>query len=139
MNKIRFYEYLPDEAVYIRTRVFVEEQGFREEFDTTDKTALHLLLFKDGKAVGTARMFTEDGGKTYHIGRVAVLKEYRRFHFGSLMVNALCDKAKALGAQRCELSAQCRIKDFYKSLGFRESGEVYLDEHCPHIYMEKEL
>ena len=33
MNKIEYYDYLPKEAVQIRTKVFVEEQGFKEEFD----------------------------------------------------------------------------------------------------------
>lgn len=139
MYKIKFYEHLPDEAVYIRTKVFVEEQGFNEEFDSTDKTAVQLLIFRNGTAIGTARMFTDNGGKSYHIGRVAVLKEYRGLHLGSLIVNSLCDKAKSLGAKYCELSAQCRVKEFYKSLGFSESGDVYLDEHCPHIHMEKTL
>ena len=139
MNKIEYYDYLPKEAVQIRTKVFVEEQGFKEEFDGTDKTAIHLLLFNNSKAVATARMFTENGGKSYHIGRVAVLKEYRREHLGSIIMNSLCERAKELGAEKCELSAQCRIKDFYKSLGFYEVGEVYLDEYCPHIYMEKAL
>ena len=34
--KIAIYESLPDEARQIRQTVFVEEQGFCEEFDRTD-------------------------------------------------------------------------------------------------------
>lgn len=140
MIEIKLYKNaLPQEAKMIRSAVFIEEQGFKEEFDETDKNSLHAVLFVDGKAAGTARMFTEDGGKSYHIGRVAVLKEYRKFGLGSSIMNALCEKAKELGAKKCELSAQCRAKGFYNKLGFIESGEVYLDENCPHIYMEKEL
>lgn len=139
MNKIEFFNTLPDEARQIRKLVFIEEQGFNDEFDETDFTAMHLVLFKDDIPAGTARMFTENGGKSYHIGRVAVLKEYRHFHLGSEIVNALCDKAKELGAEYCELSAQCRASEFYKSLGFRESGDIYYDEYCPHIHMEKSL
>lgn len=30
---IKCYDKLPDEAVKIRTLVFVEEQGFKDEFD----------------------------------------------------------------------------------------------------------
>lgn len=139
MNEIKFFEYLPDDAKTIRLTVFVEEQGFLNELDETDNHALHLILYADGKPAGTARMFTENGGISYHLGRIAVLKQYRGRHLGAEIVNALCEKAKALGAEKCELSAQCRVKEFYKSLGFLESGEVYYDEYCPHIYMEKEL
>ena len=39
----------------------MEEQGFQEEFDAIDRHALHLLLFADGRPVGTLRAFTEDG------------------------------------------------------------------------------
>lgn len=140
MEEIKFYKNgLPKEAKMIRTAVFIEEQGFRDEFDETDDRSLHAVLFIDGNMAGTARMFTEDGGKSYHIGRVAVLKEYRKLGIGSDIMNALCKKAKELGAGKCELSAQCRAKGFYAKLGFTESGEIYLDEGCPHIYMEKEL
>ncbi len=139
MNEIKIYDYLPEEAKHIRFKVFVEEQGFKNELDETDDTALHFVLYADGAAAGTGRMFTENGGEAYHLGRIAVLPEYRGLHLGSDIVNAMCEKAKSLGAERCELSAQCRAADFYKKLGFKEQGEVYLDEYCPHIFMVKNI
>lgn len=139
MNKIEYYEYFPEYAKNIRQKVFVEEQKFQNEFDDIDDTCTHLLLFHDDKAVATARMFTKDNGKSYFLGRIAVLKEYRGKHLGSLIVNSMCETAKKLGATKCTLSAQCRVKEFYNSVGFVEQGEEYLDEYCPHILMEKEL
>lgn len=139
MNEMKWFENLHNDSKTIRFKVFVEEQGFINEFDETDSHALHLVLYKNGMAAGTARMFTENSGKTYHFGRIAVLKQYRGSHLGAEMIRAMCDKAKSLGAEKCELSAQCRVKDFYKSLGFEETGEIYYDEFCPHIYMEKKL
>ena len=38
-----FINVLPNEAVKIRTEVFVIEQGFREEFDTADNSCVILL------------------------------------------------------------------------------------------------
>lgn len=139
MKYTEFYEYLPEYAKNIRQKVFVEEQKFENEFDEIDNTSLHILIFVNNYAAGTARMFTQDGGESYHIGRVAVLPEYRKLHLGHEMVNAMIEAAKELGAKRCELSAQVRVEDFYKKLGFVEQGEEYLDEYCPHIYMVKEL
>lgn len=139
MNEIKIYDYLPEEAKNIRFKVFVDEQGFQNELDETDKTALHFVLYVDGTAAGTGRMFTENGGKSYHLGRIAVLPEYRGLHLGSDIVDAMCEKAKKLGAKRCELSAQCRAKEFYRKSGFCEQGDVYLDEHCPHIFMVKDI
>ena len=139
MNKIEFFNHLPEEAKAIRFKVFVDEQGFQNELDAIDDTAIHLVLSVDGTPAGAARMFTEDGGKSYHLGRICVLKEYRGMHLGADIVNKMCEKAKELGAERCELSAQCRAMEFYKKIGFQERGEVYLDEYCPHIFMEKSL
>lgn len=140
MKEIKLFSTgLPEEAKQIRTAVFVDEQGFHEEFDETDDISIHAVLFIDGKAAGTARMFTESGGESYHIGRMAVLKEYRKSGLGSDIMNALCEKAKELGAKGCELSAQCRAQGFYEKLGFAAEGNIYLDENCPHIYMKKAL
>lgn len=36
------------------------------------------------------------------------------------------------------LSAQVQAQGFYEKLGYVASGEPYLDEHCPHIHMEKQ-
>ena len=118
MNEIRFFDKLPEEAKHIRITVFVNEQGFSNELDEIDNTAIHALLF---------------------LGRIAVLKEFRGLDLGTEIVKAMFEKAKSLGAEKCEISAQCRAMEFYKKLGFKEDGEAYLDEYCPHIHMEKSL
>lgn len=45
--EIRVYDELPEEASRIRREVFVEEQGFMEEFDEIDGWANHLVLFPE--------------------------------------------------------------------------------------------
>lgn len=52
------YEQLPQEARALREEVFCGEQGFQEEFDETDRTAHHGLLWDDGgQPVGVCRFF----------------------------------------------------------------------------------
>ncbi len=139
MNEIKFINALTQEEIDIRTSVFVDEQKFEEEFDSVDKTALHALLYVDGKAAGCARIFKDDERNAYHIGRVAILKEYRKMHLGSEIMNAMLKKAKKLGGEAAMVSAQCRVQPFYESLGFEASGDIYFEEYCPHIHMEKKL
>ena len=43
--EIRYYDNLPEEAKTIRRAVFMEEQGFQEEFDEIDGQAGHLVMF----------------------------------------------------------------------------------------------
>ena len=139
MAQTEFYTSLRQEEIDIRTTVFVDEQGFNEEFDTIDSDCIHAIIYVDGKAAGCARMFKDENSNGYHIGRVAILKEYRKLHLGSEIMNAMIEKAKALGGDTAIVSAQCRVQGFYESLGFEASGDIYLDEHCPHIHMEKKL
>ncbi len=130
---------VPSESRDIRTKVFVEEQGFREEFDTIDDRALHIVIFCDGVPAGTLRMFPAEQEGAYYVGRVAVLPQFRKEHLGSKLMMLAEQEVRRRGGSVIALSAQCRVSGFYESLGYEKSGEVYLDEYCPHIHMEKRL
>ncbi len=135
----KIFDYLPEEAKQIRETVFIKEQGFENEYDHIDETARHIVLYADNEAVGTGRFFTEDGGKSYHLGRLAVSKEHRGKNYGSIIVEAIEKECVKLGGKKIELSAQLQAKDFYAKCGYTQTGDVYLDEHCPHILMYKYL
>ena len=135
---IKIYTSLPTEAREIRQTVFVDEQGFNEEFDTIDGNAVHFVLFEDGRAVATARAYTDDGVE-YHLGRIAVRKEYRGRHYGEAVMAAAEAHIASLGCRRVVLSSQCRAQGFYEKVGYTAYGDTYLDEHCPHIMMQKTL
>ena len=44
-----------------------------------------------------------------------------------------------LGGKRIELSAQCRVAEFYKKQGYMELNDIHMDEDCPHTWMRKEV
>lgn len=123
----------------IRQTVFVEEQGFVNEFDEQDGTAIHFLISVDGEPAATARMMTGERNGEFHIGRVAVQKKFRKHHLGSRIMWLAEREAVRRGGSVIVLSAQCRVQPFYESLGYTASGGVYLDEFCEHIRMEKLL
>lgn len=138
--KIQYLQTLDSRVMEVRQKVFVEEQGFVDEFDEIDKRAIHLLLLENQLPIGTARLFlTDEKQQTYRIGRVAIIKEYRGKKLGNEILRCLEEKAKELGAKKLELSAQCRVEKFYEKNGYVASGHIYLDEGCPHIHMEKQL
>ena len=110
---------LPEAARRIRETVFMQEQGFCEEFDELDACSWHVLLYQDGEALGTARLFSEQGTDNMHIGRVAVLKPARGGGSGSVLLQACCEKAVQLGAKKAVLGAQCRAIPFYEKNGFQ--------------------
>lgn len=136
----KIYTGLNDDIISIRTSVFILEQGFKNEFDNKDNTCSHIVLYSDGKAVATCRYYKE--GKSYHIGRVAIIKEYRGQHLGHEIMKIAEAKVKAECVEKpcmIEVSAQVRVSEFYEKLGYNKVGEIYLDEFCEHIRMVKYL
>ena len=136
---VRVYRGLPQDAAGIRRAVFMNEQGFKDEFDETDKTASHIVLYDGETPAATCRVFYDEKLCSYVLGRLAVTKEYRGRSLGS---RAVCEAEKLVrseGGESIVLHAQCRVSEFYAKLGYREFGEQDDDEGCAHIWMKKEL
>lgn len=126
-----------NDAKTIREIVFVNEQHFEYEFNEIDKTAFHVVAYENEKPVACARFFKED--KQYIIGRIAVLKEQREKGLGAKVVQYCEEKIASLGGSHISISAQVRVMDFYKKLGYSPVGDTYMDEDVPHIKMIKDL
>jgi predicted GNAT family N-acyltransferase len=129
---------ITEDAKKIRYTVFTEEQGYKDDVDEIDKTAVELVLYLDKVAIATARLFEVDP-ETYHVGRVCVLKPYRGKKVGSYLMKFIEVKARSLGARKLILDSQLPREGFYLALGYKEvgDGEVFLDEGQPHVHMEK--
>ena len=125
------------DAFYIRGMVFMVEQGFKNEFDELDAKSWHVIVYDHGDPAGTGRIYQKDG--VWHAGRIAVLENYRGKGVGRAIMQNLEAKVKELGGSSVELSAQLDKEGFYKRNGYSRRGEVYNDEHCPHVDMVKEL
>lgn len=138
--KIITYEQFPDCAKEIREAVFVKEQGFRDEFDETDASAVHIVMFDDaGVPVGTCRVFWDAGRASYILGRLAVLKEHRGELLGSAIVREAERYVQKTGQTQLALHAQCTASAFYEKLGYAAFGEVEPEQGCPHVWMKKSV
>lgn len=135
--EIKSFDFLPDDAKRIREAVFMQEQGFKNEFDDIDGIAVHLVGFENGEAAATCRIFAENG--EYILGRVAVMKELRGRGFGSEIITQAEKEVIKRGGKSLSAHSQCRIREFYESLGYECFGEIDYDEYCPHIWMKKQL
>lgn len=121
----------------IRFGIFVGEQNVPPgiELDDKDAECLHAIAYDDaGKAIGTGRLLP-DG----HIGRMAVVKEWRRRGIGAMILNALIDEARKRGHKEVVLSAQLQAAEFYREHGFVAEGKVYQDAGILHQDMRKAL
>ena len=126
-----------EKAYQLRKEVFVEEQGFVDEFDHIDHTCEHLLLREDDTPVATARLYAHEG--VYHVGRVCVAKSYRKKNLGKEVMEAVESRAKEQGAAELVLGSQLQAQAFYENCGYKAEGSIFYEQDCPHVIMKKRL
>ena len=117
----------------IRTAVFIREQQVPEEleWDQFDAISVHALVVNSaGQPVGTARLLP-DG----HIGRMAVLKEWRGQGLGSALLTKLLQVLVKRHQFQVQLHAQTSAIPFYKKFGFEIAGEEFIEAGIPHVKM----
>lgn len=120
----------------IRERVFIVEQhvSLEEELDGRDDTAIHFLMVVAEQPIGCARVLLEQD--MLHIGRVAILAEYRGQHLGSELMRHILRWCRAeYAGRKIYLHAQTSRIAFYERLGFAQRGDVFMDAGIPHLEM----
>lgn len=142
------YEDNIDDAFEVRRVVFMEEQGFKNEFEDADHhpQMVHITAYADGDLAGCARVFpsdmepgidAEDG--LWIFGRLAVLPAFRKQGLGSEILKEAEAAAARAGATDMALHAQCNAQYFYNKNGYEAFGPIEFDEHVEHQWMRKKL
>lgn len=122
----------------VRTQVFIQEQNVPKalEWDGADELATHALASDmNGLAIGTARLLRHDAFA--HLGRMAVLAEWRGQGVGSTLLALMLTTAQARGAKQVFLNAQTSAVSFYLRADFVVEGEEFLDAGIPHLRMTR--
>ena len=126
------------DALALRCRVFVLEQGPYLDPDGLDRQAWH-LLGRDAQGTLQAYLRIVDPGAKYaepSMGRVVTSPELRGSGLGRRLVAegvARCDAAWP--GQGMRISAQAHLERFYGGWGFVRVGEPYLEDGIPHLEM----
>lgn len=134
-----FSELTPDEIFEIyklRVSVFVVEQNCPyQEVDDADKAAYHLYMKDDTGIQAYLRVLPKGAvHDEVAIGRVISVK--RRCGFGTQIVKAgIAVARERLHAQSIVIGAQTYARKLYENVGFRQSGDEYLEDGIPHIPM----
>lgn len=126
-----------DKLRALRRTVFIEEQHVPEEleWDDADARAYHVLAISDAdEPIGTGRLKL-DG----QIGRMAVVRKWRRRGVGAAILQALLDLALKEGCATVRLHAQTHAIPFYAKCGFETVGEEFDEAGIPHCKMELAL
>ena len=121
----------------VRLAVFVVEQNIPEEleWDAMDAVSIHALAEDPGGTpIGCGRLLP-DG----HIGRVAVLSDWRGRGVGAALLERLIAVARARGDTRVVLNAQEQAMPFYARFGFVPEGDAFMEADIPHRAMARTL
>ncbi len=120
----------------VRRAVFIVEQQIPEdmEWDADDALCLHALAEDAaGNPVATGRLLA-DG----HIGRIAVLADWRGRGVGAAIFEYLIGAAERRGYAELLLNAQTHAVGFYARFGFAPCGPEYMEAGIPHLPMRRE-
>lgn len=106
--------------------------------DGQDQAAHHLMLYRDDQLIGYTRLLAP--GVSYvaysSIGRVVNPTALRGQGIGRRIMLASIDWCvKHYPRHQIKISAQCYLDGFYRSLGFTDTGDHYLEDGIPHQAM----
>ena len=126
------------DALALRCRVFILEQGPYLDPDGIDRHAWH-LLGRDAAGQAQACLRLVDPGHKYDepsMGRVVLDKALRGSGLADALVAEGLRQADAVwpGAGN-RISAQAHLQAFYGRHGYQPVGEVYSEDTIPHIQM----
>lgn len=126
------------DALALRCRGFILEQGPYLDPDGIDLQAWHLLGRDDGGRLA-AYLRAVDPGVKYaepSIGRVVTDPDRRGQGLGiALMHEGVARCSSAWPGRAIRISAQAHLQRFYQGFGFEPVGAAYLEDDIPHIEM----
>ena len=141
-----------EDALAVRFEVFVEEQDVPEdlEVDGRDDEAIHFVGYADPESndervdgddprpVAAARL-REVGDATGKVERVAVVEDRRGDGWGRAIMEELEATAAERDLSTLTMHAQTPVEEFYRSLDYETTSDVFEEAGIPHVEMEKSL
>jgi ElaA protein len=126
------------EILKLRNQVFiVEQQCPYLDCDGKDMKAYHLFQENNNEIAAYLRILEK--GVSYNeisIGRVLVNSKYRGKGLARQMMKEAIEFINdQLNESNIRIEAQAYLIDFYKSFGFKQVSQVFLEDNIPHIEM----
>jgi ElaA protein len=140
--KVKSFSQLTPGELYaflrLRNEVFVVEQKcVFQDADNKDIYCHHLMLYHNHQLIAYARLVPP--GISYRemsVGRVVTAKEARNHGAGKYLMQLAVKYCRRLfGEGAIRIGAQYYLENFYSSIGFTATGDVYDEDGIEHIEM----
>lgn len=127
------------DIIQLREEVFIVEQDCPYlDADGKDKDAHHVLFYEGSELIAYTRLLPKGiSYKDYSsIGRVVNKQTARGRGIGKELMIYSIEKCQELFKEsKIKISAQVYLLEFYKNMGFQETGDRYLEDGIPHCAM----
>jgi ElaA protein len=126
------------DALALRCRVFILEQGPYQDPDGLDQVSWHLLGYGEAGALQAYLRVVDPGAKFAEpsMGRVITSPEVRGTGAGRLLVAEGVRRIdETWPGQPNRISAQAHLAGFYGSFGYSIQGPSYPEDGIPHVEM----
>ncbi|SEB35039.1 Predicted N-acyltransferase, GNAT family [Tenacibaculum sp. MAR_2009_124] len=133
------------ETYALRKKILREGIDLPYKFDRDlDRDTFHFGVLKDGKLIGIASfmkskndLFSSD---QYQLRGMATSEEVRGIGAGKILINTAIDLLKNKGIKQVWCNARKEATTFYKKLGFKVTGNLFIVEKVgPHFTMFLDL
>ena len=99
----------------------VRQAVFGTAADDLDAAAQQVVIYREGKPVGSARLYWADGA--FQLDKLGVLEAERNKGYGDLLIRLLLFKALTHSAALITLDTPADTRAFFAKYGFQEDGE----------------
>ena len=142
---LKTFDELTNQELYgilqLRTEVFVVEQTciFQDMDGKDDKNCQHIFCEIEEKVIACARFFPS--GITFKeasLGRICTSPAHRGTGLGKeLMRRSLAEMERCFPGEPIRIGAQTYLNEFYKSFGFVNASDLYIEDGIEHVQMVK--
>jgi predicted N-acetyltransferase YhbS len=103
-----------------------------------EERQIHIAAFEGAAVVGTV-LLKPLSASIVKLRQMAVAPQHRGTGLGRNLVRFAEDRARARGVRQIDMSARVAARGFYETLGYRASGEDFVEVTLPHVAMSKML
>jgi predicted GNAT family N-acyltransferase len=129
-----------EEMVKLREEILRKPLGlsFSPEELEAEKNHLLLAAYEDDQLLGCC-MLVQEGADTVRLRQMAVVDDLQGKGVGRVLMQFAENLAHDRGFKRITMHARKNAMGFYEKMGYKKTGDEFLEITIPHYVMEKEL